>query len=169
MSEATIDAANRPPVDGRPMTADEQAAFLARPWVCHLACLDDDGHPYVVPLWFEHADGGFYFVARGRAAWARYLQRDARASLSIVSTENRSHRVLVKGVAEVVEEANIGGRWFEVNRRLSHRYMPTQEIAARYVERTQDEPRWLIFVRPLHATTWMGGWSAKYKHSDWTL
>ena len=169
MAEATIDTANRQPRDGRPMTADEQAAFLARPFACHLGCLDDDGHPYVIPLWFEHADGGFYFVARGRAAWARYLQRDGRASLSIVSSENRSHRVLVKGMAEVVEEANVGGRWFELNRRLSYRYMPTEEIAARYVELTRDEPRWLIFVRPVRTTTWMGGWAPKYKHADWTM
>jgi hypothetical protein len=169
MTEATNDTANRQPRDGRPMTADEQAAFLAQPLVCHLACLDDDGDPYLVPLWFEYADGGFYVVARGRAAWARYLQRDGRAALSIVSTENRSHRVLVKGVAEVVEEANVGGRWFEVNRRLSHRYVPMGDFAARYVEITREEPRWLIFVRPVRTTTWLGGWAAKYKHSDWTL
>lgn len=79
MTVPTTDAKdNRPQGDGRPMTAEEQAAFLAEPQLCHLACLDDEGHPYVVPVWFEHADGGFYFVARARAAWGGYLQRDPR-------------------------------------------------------------------------------------------
>jgi hypothetical protein len=166
MSEATT--ATRPPADGRPMTADEQATFLAGPQRCFLACLDDDGYPYVVPVWYEHADGGFYFVARGRAAWAGYLQRNGRASLCVISPERSNHRVLVKGMAEVLEEANVGGRWFEVNRRLSHRYMP-EGTAEQYIELTRDEPRWLIFVRPERVTTWMGRWAAKYKHSAWTF
>jgi hypothetical protein len=150
------------------MTAEEQAEFLAGTPLCNLACLDDDGHPYVVPVWFEHADGGFYLVARARAAWAAYLQRDGRVSLSLHPTEPGG-RMIVKGTAEVVEEPNVGGRWFEINRRLSHRHMPA-ERAERYIELTREEPRWLIFVRPLRVTTHTGGaWSRKYKHSAWVL
>jgi hypothetical protein len=146
------------------MTAEEQAALLAGTPLCNLACLDD-GHPYVVPVWFEYADGGFYLVARARAAWARYLQRDGRVSLSIVSP-GTAGRMIVKGLAEVVEEPNVGGRWFEINRRLSHRYM----AAERCIELSRDEPRWLIFVRPQRITTQTGGgWSGKYKHSAWRL
>ena len=76
--------------------------------------------------------------------------------------------MIVKGIAEIVEEPNVGGRWFEVNRRLSHSCMAA-ERAERYIELSRDEPRWLIFVRPLQTTTWMGGWSGKYKHSAWRL
>src|SRR5687768_6904622 len=160
MTDAIPDAReSQPKGDGRPMTADEQAAFLAEPHLCHLACLDDDGHPYVVPVWFEYADGGFYFVARARAAWAAYLQRDPRVSLSITAV--RAPRILVKGIAEIIEEPNVDGRWFEVNRRLSHRYAPT--LAERYIEVSREEPRWLIFVRPERVTTQTGGgWSSKY-------
>jgi nitroimidazol reductase NimA-like FMN-containing flavoprotein (pyridoxamine 5'-phosphate oxidase superfamily) len=51
MTEATPDASkSQPKGDGRRMTAEEQVAFLAEPHLCHLACLDDDGHPYVVPV-----------------------------------------------------------------------------------------------------------------------
>src|SRR4051812_4160156 len=89
--------------EGRAMTAAEQAELLAGTPVCNLACHDDDGHPYVVPVWFEHADEGFYFVARARSAWAGYLQRDGRVSLSIVPTAGPG-RVIVKGTAEILEE-----------------------------------------------------------------
>ena len=44
------------------MTPDEIMTFLAGPVICRLGCLDDDGHPYVVPCWIHHADGGFYIV-----------------------------------------------------------------------------------------------------------
>ena len=169
MTEATPDAReSQPKGDGRPMTAEEQAAFLAELHLCHLACLDDEGYPYVVPVWFEHADGGFYFVARARAAWGAYLQRDSRVSLSIVSS-SRSTRILVKGTADIVEEPNVGGQWFEVNRRLSHRYIGG-EVAEGYIELSREEPRWLIFVRPQRITSQTGGgWAGKYKHYPWRI
>jgi hypothetical protein len=77
--------------------------------------------------------------------------------------------MMVKGNAEIVEEPNIGGRWFEVNRRLSQRYFPP-ELAERYIELSRDEPRWLIFVRPQVVTSQVqGAWATKYKHYDWRL
>jgi hypothetical protein len=153
--------------DGRRMTAEERRAFLARGLTCRLACLDDEGHPYVVPVWFTHADGGFYVVPRARAAWARYLARDGRVSLCIDGApEEPSARVLVKGTAELVEEPNVGGRWYPIAREMSVRYNGPERGLA-YLEKTAAEPRWLFFVRPLRITDWVGGWAAKYKHAEW--
>ncbi|HLZ07896.1 MAG TPA: pyridoxamine 5'-phosphate oxidase family protein, partial [Chloroflexota bacterium] len=67
---------------GRRMTSEERAEYLALGVICRLGCLDDDGHPYVVPVWFQFADGGYYIVARERSVWAGYLERDGRVSLS---------------------------------------------------------------------------------------
>ncbi|MBV7339002.1 pyridoxamine 5'-phosphate oxidase family protein [Chloroflexi bacterium TSY] len=44
------------------MTDQELNAFLASDVLCHLGCLDDDGYPYVVPVWFQYADDGFGVV-----------------------------------------------------------------------------------------------------------
>src|SRR5579859_2702674 len=35
---------------GRRMTSEERAEYLALGVICRLGCLDDDGHPYVVPV-----------------------------------------------------------------------------------------------------------------------
>jgi hypothetical protein len=138
-------------------------ALLTSPAVAKLGCLDDDGYPYVVPVWFTHADGGFYIIPRERSAWAQYLRRDDRASLCIDDAQSR--RVLVKGRAELIEEPNVGGRWVAIAREMSLRYMG--ERGPDYLAQTLNEPRWLFFLRPERTTTWTGGWAKRYKHSDW--
>ena len=40
------------------MSDEEREGFLAQPVIGRLGCLDDDGYPYVVPVWFDYADGG---------------------------------------------------------------------------------------------------------------
>jgi PPOX class probable F420-dependent enzyme len=147
------------------MSDEERAAFLAQPVIGRLGCLDDDGYPYVVPVWFDYADGGFYLVPRARSDWARYLERDGRVSLCIDSADLPYRRVIVRGRAEVIEAPNVGGRWVEFGTRMARNYRGEEGIA--YIERTKDEPRWLIFVHPERFTSATGGWATRYKHSQW--
>ena len=145
------------------MSPEELEAFLRRPVICRLGCLTPDGRPYVIPVWFTYADGGFYFVIRERADWAPYVVRDGRVSLCIDSEQ--IERVLVQGTLEVVEEPNVGGRWVPICREMALRYFG--ERGLQYFEKTLHEPRWLFFVRPEQMSSWVGGWAKRYKHSDW--
>jgi hypothetical protein len=81
------------------MSQAELQAFLTPVDQCKLACLDDTGHPYVVPIMFHYHDGDFYIVARERSAWRGFLQRDGRVSLSLEDGEQRAQ---VKGHAEMI-------------------------------------------------------------------
>ena len=90
------------------MSESQIEELLHSDTICRLACVDDEGAPYVVPCWFTYADGGFYVVPRARSVWAKYLQNDGRVFLCIDAEDGR--RVLVKGHARVVEEPNVGGR-----------------------------------------------------------
>lgn len=145
------------------MTPNEIADFLKEPVLCRLGCLDGDGHPYVVPCWFHHADGGFYIVPRARSEWARHLKKDPRVSLCIDAETGR--RVLVKGRAQLLEEPNVGGRWVEIARQMAFRYGGQDGLA--YLEKTMDEPRWLFFIEPHKILSSTGGWASRYKHYDW--
>jgi len=148
------------------LTEEEMNDFLRGNPFCRLGCVDEEGWPYVVPCWFEYSDGGFYIIPRARSAWARYVQRDARVFLCIDDTTIYNYRVLVKGKATVLEEPNVGGRWVEIARRMSTRYLG--EHGPKYLEPTLVEPRWLLFVRPLHIRTWHGvDWPASYKTAKW--
>jgi PPOX class probable F420-dependent enzyme len=147
------------------MDQAQAEAFLREGRICRLACLDDEGWPYVVPVWFHHADGGFYIIPRERSVWARYLAQDGRVSLSIDEESAPYRKVVVRGRAEVAEEPNVGGRWVEIAREMSYRYLG--EHGPDYLDPTLNEPRWLIFVRPDRITTWQGvDWAQRYKHPE---
>lgn len=140
--------------------------FLSEPQFCRLGCLDEEGWPYVVPCWFEYSDNGFYIIPRARSVWARHIQRESRVFLCIDESTRLNRRVLVKGEATVLEEPNTGGRWVEIARRMSVRYLG--ERGPDYLEPTMVEPRWLLFVRPVTMKTWQGvDWAKKYKHANW--
>ncbi|MEZ4735626.1 MAG: pyridoxamine 5'-phosphate oxidase family protein [Caldilineaceae bacterium] len=146
------------------MTDAEYQAFLTTPVLCRLGCLDEEGYPYVVPCWFHYADDGFYIIPRERSAWAAYLQQDGRVSLCIDAESGA--RVLVKGIATLVETPNVGGRWVAIAREMAVRYRG--EAGLVYLAASLQEPRWLFFVTPSRITTWAGGgWAAKYKHYQW--
>lgn len=145
------------------MTEAEMTSFLNSNVLCRLGCLDEDGHPYVVPCWFTYADGGFYLVPRARSVWAAYLRREPRVSLCIDAESGR--RVLVKGEAQLIEEPNVGGRWVEIAREMAQRYGGEQGLA--YLAKTMNEPRWLFFVQPQAIVSSKGGWAKRYKHYEW--
>ena len=148
------------------MDQAQMDTFLKEGRLCRLGCLDDEGWPYVVPVWFHHADGGFYVIPRARSAWARYLARDDRVSLTIDEQEAPYRKVVVRGRAEVVEEPNVGGRWVRIAREMSYRYLG--EHGPDYLVPTLNEPRWLVFVRPVKVRTWQGvDWAKRYKHYEW--
>lgn len=146
------------------MSEVERTAFLQSDVLCRLGCLDDDGYPYVVPTWIQYADGGFYIIPRARSKWAEYMKRDGRVSLCMDTKSGK--RVLVKGLAEVLEEPNVGGRWVEIAKEMAFRYRGEDGLS--YLEATMAEPRWLFFIKPEQFTSWHGGgWAEKYKYTAW--
>jgi hypothetical protein len=143
----------------------EIEAFLKTDVLCRLACLTPEGAPYVVPCWFQYAEGGFYIIPRARSAWAEYMKADGRVSLCIDS--DAGERVLVQGEVKLIEEPNVGGRWVEIAREMAYRYRGEEGL--KYLAVTLNEPRWLFFVEPKQITSWTGkgGWAQKYKHYTW--
>jgi hypothetical protein len=142
------------------MDEAEMEAFLARGIVMRMACLDDEGDPYCFPCWHEWRDGVFWVVPRERSKWARYLKLDGRCSFTIDVPETLE-KVIGKGVAELVEEPNIGGQWVEVANRMSVRYLGPH--GPEYLVPTLNQPRWLFKVTPTKMETWQGvGWARRY-------
>jgi hypothetical protein len=146
------------------LSDEDLQAFFATDVIAKLGCLDAEGWPYVVPVWFEYADGGYYVIPRARSAWAGYLQNDPRVSLCIDETAAQNRRVLVKGHARILETPNVGGRWVPIAERMATRYLGPH--GPDYLVPTLNEPRWLIFVEPIETRTWQGvDWHPRYKHA----
>jgi hypothetical protein len=139
-----------------PMSEAEMEAFLAGGEICRVSCLDYEGWPYAAPVWHEYSDGGFYLVGREEAQWAIYMSRNPGTFLCIDTVAN-PQKVLVKGKAEIIERPNVGGKWVEIARRMSVRYLG--EDGPKYIEPSMGDPRWLIFIKPISIKTWRGNFS----------
>jgi hypothetical protein len=148
------------------LSQEELDAFLARGNVARLGVIDDNGWPYVVPTWYQWADGGFYIIPRARSAWAKYMVSNQRVGLAIDTPDPPYVKVHVQGLAELAEEPNVGGRWVEIANEMSVRYLGPD--GPKYLVPTLNEPRWLFFVKPTSISSWQGtDWARRYKHTEW--
>ncbi|MCC7371476.1 MAG: PPOX class F420-dependent oxidoreductase [Chloroflexi bacterium] len=147
--------------EGSRLTGDELAEFLSGAWICRLATLSDDGHPYVTPLWFEYDGDGYVFIGRERAEWIAHIRRDPRVGLCIDDPDGAHARVVVQGTAEIVEGPSVRGPWLPIAERMARRYMGGDD-GLKYMTKTLDFPRVTIRVTPERTTTWRGAWAAKY-------
>lgn len=139
----------------------EVTEFLAEPQLARLACLDDEGWPYVVPCWQEWDGDSFWVIPREKSAWARYLAGDPRCAITVDETGGQ-RKVVAQCSAHMVEEPNVGGRWVPIAERMSLRYLG--ENGPKYLEPTLDKPRWLFRLDPVNLQTWQGvDWAARYK------
>lgn len=143
------------------MSREELDAFLSTDTLCHLACLKDDGTPYVVPCWFAWDGAAFWIIPRQRSVWARYLQQRPSVALAISEPGQPYRKVGVEGRATIVEEPNIGGKWVDIANGMSLRYLG--EHGPEYLEPTLSQPRWLIRVDVDRLTSWQGvAWHPRY-------
>jgi hypothetical protein len=137
------------------------AQFMAEDHLMRLACLDETGWPYVVPVWHEWTGDGWWVVPRSKSAWAFYLKESPRCAITI-DEAGTLRKVVAQCTARLVEEPNVGGRWTEIAQRMSLRYLG--ENGPRYLEPTLQQPRWLFFLEPVHTLTWQGvDWAGRYK------
>lgn len=145
--------------DGRIRGADLDE-FLREGRLARLGCLDDQGWPYVVPVWHEWDGEGFWVIPRLRSAWRPYLERDPRCALTI-EEEGGPRRVIAQCRAEMIEGPNVGGRWVAIAERMAVRYMG--EGGPAYLDSTRSQKRGLFLLRPTRMLTWQGAsWAPRY-------
>jgi general stress protein 26 len=149
------------------MAVAEVDQFLHEGVLARLATVDDEGFPYIVPIWYEWEpeEGIFWVIARQKSKWATLLLDHPKVGLSIDEDVKPLRKVTVRGIAELVEEPNVGGQWVKIAERMSVRYLG--EHGPDYLVPTLDKPRWLFRIRPVTFVTWQGvDWHERYKKAD---
>ncbi len=152
------------------MTRDEMDEFLAGNALARLAVVKPDGSPYVIPVWYQWDGEAMWFVGRQRSAWCTYIENDGRVAV-VVDMEHSPPdesgkgreipKVIMEGIAEVVEHPNVGGKWVEIAEQMSYRYLGPN--GPTYLTSTLNQPRWLIKMTPTNIKTWQGvGWARRY-------
>lgn len=151
------------------MTPERMDKFLASDAIARLACVKPDGMPYVIPVWYQWDGNALWFVGRERSEWCRYLQANPKCSVVIDRTgevdlgddQFAIPKVFFEGLADVVEEPNVGGKWVGIAEEMSVRYFGPN--GPTYLDSTRNQPRWLIKVTPTRMKSWEGvGWAPKY-------
>lgn len=146
---------------GRALTADELNEFLRQPYLARLATIQEDGAPYIVPVWHDYDGTNIFIVAREKSQYVQHIQREPRVALSIVE----GAQVLITGHASIAEGPVIGGQWVEIAFRMAQKY--GGEDGIKYLQGTLDRPRYLIRIQPDKVVSWTGeGWHPRYLNKD---
>ncbi len=144
------------------LTDDEIAEFLAGPVVARVATIDQDGVPYITPVWQEWDGDALWVVPRERSAWVKHIQANPNIAVSCAMDSGTYTRVLMRGKAEIVfGPAPMAGKCLEVANRMATRFLG--ERGPEYLVPTLDRPRYLVKITPTSLTSWDGvEWAEKY-------
>jgi PPOX class probable F420-dependent enzyme len=124
------------PRDRIRLTDHEVAEFLAAQRKLHVATLNRDGSPHLVPMYFELVDGAVAFWTYTRSQKIRNLQRDPRITVMAESGEAYFdlRGVQISGVARLTADPAAVRAFGE---RLSERLVAALDDGARaYVARS---------------------------------
>ncbi len=146
----------------RGLTPDEIKEFLAGNVVARVATIDEDGIPYITPVWQEWDGEAMWIVPRERSAWVRHIQNNPNIAVSCAQDSGTYRRILIQGKAEIAAGPEpMKGKCLEVANRMATRYLG--EKGPEYLVPTLDRPRYLIKVVPDKMITWDGvEWAKKY-------
>ena len=136
---------------GRAMTAEEIAEFLTdSPLFAFVSTLQEDGSPYVNPVWFEWRGDSFVIITKPLAKLCQNLRRDPRATLAVASPAPPYRRVLAQGRAEEIAED-----WIPTAERMVRRYVGPEGLS--YLHATGQLERVAFAIRVEKTTSWNGG------------
>lgn len=152
------------------MDPDRRDFYLEGAALVRISAVNDEGFPHVVPAWYHWDGTAFWFVLRERAEIATILTRNPKVGLVIdegsVKDEANGRffempKVWAQGLAEVVEEPNVGGQWVDIASKMALRYLGPN--GPEYITASLNQPRWLFRCEPTVLKTWEGtGWAKKY-------
>ncbi|MBI2911145.1 MAG: pyridoxamine 5'-phosphate oxidase family protein [Chloroflexi bacterium] len=137
-----------------PLSPAQRDLFLSQDHLGRLACVQENGHPYTVPLWFEWDGDSFWLVPQGRPRWADHVRRTRHVSMTIDEPYPPLRRVIVDGQVEVVEEPTMEGRWREVLARMALRYLGRGD--ADFLDTALRRPHGLYRIAPERLVTGRG-------------
>ena len=77
--------------------------YLAGRHIAHLATLNPDGSPHLIPIWYLYETGKIYMIG-GSGVKARNIKNDPRVVVSITGPEQPYKYVLIEGTAQLITQ-----------------------------------------------------------------
>jgi nitroimidazol reductase NimA-like FMN-containing flavoprotein (pyridoxamine 5'-phosphate oxidase superfamily) len=146
----------------RKLTPAEIKEFLAGPVVARIGTVDEDGVPYVTPVWQEWDGEYFWIIPRARAEWMKHIKKNPNVGFSCANDGGTFMRITAQGKAEIVfGPARMEGQCLDICNRMAVRYLG--DNGPDYLVPTLNRPRYLVKIRPTKMITWDGiQWAKKY-------
>jgi len=108
----------------RKLTPAEVKEFLAKPMVARIATIDENGVPYVTPVWQEWDGEAFWIVPRERAGWIGHIKKNPNVGISCAEDSGTYKRITAQGKAEIVfGPAPMQGQCLDVANRMAVRFL----------------------------------------------
>lgn len=114
-----------------------------------LSCVDEEGWPVVLSLWFLFEDGNFYCATPERAKVVTYLRREPRCAFEVAADEPPYCGVRGRAVAVIDQETGI-----QVLEQLLIRYVGGTDNPLAQTLLSRDVPEVAIRLEPQSFHTW---------------
>src|SRR5579859_3860390 len=88
--------------NNRRLSMEEVSEFLAGPVVARIATIDEEGLPYITPVWQEWDGEAMWIVPRERSAWVQHIKKNPNVAISCAQDAGTYKRVLFRGKAQIV-------------------------------------------------------------------
>jgi nitroimidazol reductase NimA-like FMN-containing flavoprotein (pyridoxamine 5'-phosphate oxidase superfamily) len=114
--------------------------FLAEAVVARIATIDENGVPYVTPVWQAWVGEAFWIVPRECSAWVGYIKKNPNVGISCAQDSGTCKRITAQGKAEIVfGPAPTQSQCLEVANRMALQFLG--ERGPEYLASTYDRPR----------------------------
>ncbi len=138
------------------MSAEEQSAFWDEARTLHVASLNGDGTPHLVPMWFTKVGDQIGFWTYGRSQKVVNLRRDPRITIMAEAGDKYEELrgITVTGTAEIIDEREAV---YDFGMNIFQRYWGPVEgdlTAVRQGVETMGAKRVLIVVHPEDTASW---------------
>ncbi len=145
---------------------DALDALLRETIVARLATIDDEGYPYVVPVWTEWDGSALWLVARARSAYVAHLVARPKVAISVVRSDPDDTRALILGRAAIVAgPGRLDGDMEAMARRMARRYEGAD--GDRYIDESLEWPRVLVRIVPDRIQSWGDpDWHPRYREGN---
>jgi hypothetical protein len=114
-----------------------------------LSCVDEDGWPVVLSLWFLYEDGTFYCATPERARVVGYLRREPRCAFEVAADLPPYCGVRGRAVATIDQ-----GTGWQVLEQLLVRYLGGTDNPLARTLLNRDEPEVAIRLEPQSFHSW---------------
>lgn len=136
------------------MTDEEIRAFLAAPRKIHVATLDRDGSPHLMPMWYALSEDGLIeFWTYSRSQKIQNLRRDPRITVMAEDGEayDELRGVQITGVARLSTDP---AELLDIGERIYERYAGRLDESGRAGVAYAARKRTRVTVEPRRVVSW---------------